>query len=172
MPTEMRGELLRTFEEIYDAGWVIQGTQCDAFEKEYAAFCESTHCIGVDNGLNALYLILRALDIGVGDEVIVPGNTFIATALAVSYAGARVVLAEPNEETYNLDGTGLDALVTPNTKAIIPVHLYGQTADMDRIMAFAKKHNLYVIEDAAQAHGATYKGKKAGTLGHAAAFSF
>lgn len=172
MHAAIREEMMAAFTDCYDTGWFIQGKQCEAFEKEFAAYCGSEYCVGVANGLDALFLSIRALGLGAGDEIIVPGDTFIATALAVSYAGATPVLAEPELLTANLDGHGLEELVTEKTKAIIPVHLYGQMADMDPIMAFAKKHNLYVIEDCAQAHGATYKGRKAGTIGDVGCFSF
>lgn len=172
MHKEIKKEMIAKFEEVYDNNWFIQGTECNKFEEEFALYCGTQYAVGVDNGLNAIYLALRALGIGPGDEVIVPSFTFIATALAVSYAGASVVLAEPDEQTFNLTGDNLEQLVTPKTKAIIAVHLYGQTAEMDSLVAFAQKHNLYLIEDAAQAHGATYKGKKAGSFGVAATFSF
>lgn len=167
-----REDLLAAFTDVLDGGWYIQGQQTDAFETEFAAFCGSTHAIGVSNGLDALHLILRALDIGAGDEVIVPSNTFIATWLAVSYAGATPVPVEPIAGTCNIDPEKIAAAITPRTRAVIPVHLYGQTADMEPIMAIARKHGLKVIEDAAQAHGARYHGRRAGSLGDAAAFSF
>lgn len=169
---ELRKEMQQCFQKVYDNNWFILGEECEAFEKEFAAYCHTGHAVGIDNGLNAIYLILRALDIGPGDEVIIPSNTFIATALAVSYTGAQVVLAEPDIATYTISGERLDSLVTTKTKAVIAVHLYGQLAEMDSLAVFAKKHNLYLIEDAAQAHGATYKGKPAGGFGVAAAFSF
>lgn len=172
MHQEIRDEMCATFERVYDADWFIQGEECAWFEEEFAAYCGTQYAVGVDNGLNAIYLILRALGIGAGDDVIVPGNTFIATALAVSYAGARPILADPDPETYNLTADGLDAVVTPQTKAIIAVHLYGQPADMEELSTFAQRHGLYLLEDAAQAHGAVYQGKRVGSLGTAAAFSF
>jgi dTDP-4-amino-4,6-dideoxygalactose transaminase len=155
-----------------DSGWFIHGEEVKGFEREFAAYCGAKHCIGVGNGLDALHLIVRAYGIGEGDEVIVPANTFIATWLAVSYAGAKPVPVEPDPLTYNLDPGRIEAAVTPRTKAIMPVHLYGQTADMDPILAVAEKHGLKVIEDAAQAQGARYKGRLSGTLSHAAGFSF
>ncbi|MBL4759565.1 MAG: DegT/DnrJ/EryC1/StrS family aminotransferase [Mariprofundaceae bacterium] len=157
---------------VLESGWLILGKETEAFEGEFATYCESEHCIGVGNGLDALHLILRGYGLGEGDEVIVPSNTYIATWLAVSYAGAKPVPVEPDIQTYNIDPMLIEDAITPNTKAIIAVHLYGQCADMDPIMAVAKKHGLKVIEDAAQAHGALYKGRKAGSLGHAAGFSF
>ena len=148
------------------------GPELEAFESEFASYCKATHCVGVGNGLDALVLSLRALDIGPGDEVIVPANTFIATALAVSQVGARVVLVDVLPETANLDPEQLDGALTQATKAIIAVHLYGQTADMRSILSFARAHDLAVIEDAAQAHGALYDGAPAGSLGDIACFSF
>jgi len=167
-----REELIATFTSVLDGGWYIHGKENEAFESEFAHFCSADHCIGVSNGLDALHLILRAMDIGPGDEVIVPSNTFIATWLAVSYSGATPVPVEPDPKTCNIDPARIEAAITPATRAIIPVHLYGQTADMDPIMTTARKHGLKVIEDAAQAHGATYRGRRAGSLGDAAAFSF
>ena len=172
MHGQIRDEMMEAFAQVYDAGWFIQGKQCEAFEQEFAQYCNAKYCVGVATGLDALYLVIRAMGIGAGDEVIIPGDTFIATALAVSYAGATPVLAEPNLETGNMDGHCLEELVTEKTKAIIPVHLYGQPADMDAVMAVALKYNLKVIEDCAQAHGATYKGQKVGTFGEAGCFSF
>lgn len=160
------------FRRVLDSGWYIMGKELEAFESEFADFCGSKHCIGVGNGLEALHLILRAFDIGPGDEVLVPANTYIATWLAVSYAGARPVPAEPLLETCNLDPERLEAAITPRTKAIMVVHLYGQPADMDPICAIARKHGLKVIEDAAQSHGARYRGRRTGSLGDAAGFSF
>jgi len=163
---------LEALNRVLDSGWFVLGPETEMFEFEFSAFCESDYCIGVGNGLDALHLILQAYGIGEGDEVIVPSNTYIATWLAVSYAGAKPVPVEPNEKTYNIDPKLIEGAITPNTKAIIVVHLYGQCADMDSIMLVAKKHGLKVIEDAAQAHGALYNGRKAGSLGHAAGFSF
>lgn len=157
---------------VLESGWFILGKEVEAFEKEFALYTGAKHCIGCGNGLEALELVLRAADIGPGDDVIVPSNTFIATWLAVTRTGANIVPVEPVESTYNIDPEKLEAALTPATKAIIPVHLYGQPADMDPIMEFAEKHGLFVLTDAAQAHGAVYKGRMCGTLGHAAAFSF
>lgn len=154
------------------SGQYILGPEVAAFESEFAAYCEAGHCIGVANGLDALHLILRAMEIGPGDEVIVPANTYIATWLAVSYAGAAPVPVEPDEKTYNLDPSRIEEAITPRTRAIIAVHLYGQPADMDTINQLAGKYGLAVIEDAAQAHGSRYKGRRVGSLGDAAGFSF
>lgn len=169
---ELREELRQAFEDVLDSGWFIQGSQLEAFEKEYASYCKVKHCIGVGNGLDALHLILRAYDIGHGDEVIVPSNTYIATWLAASYAGATPIPVEPNPLTYNIDPSLIEAAITPRTKAIMVVHLYGQAADMEPINAIARKYGLKVIEDAAQAHGACYKGVRVGALGDAAGHSF
>lgn len=159
-------------DKILNSGWYVLGDETSAFEREFAAYCGVAQCIGVANGLDALHLILRAYDIGAGDEVIVPSNTFIATWLAVSRAGARVVPVEPDERTCNIDPQLIEAAITPRTRAIMPVHLYGQPADMDPINEIARKHGLRVIEDAAQAHGARYRGRRTGGLGDAAGFSF
>ena len=157
---------------VLKSGWYILGEEAQAFEQEFAAYCGVKHCIGVGNGLDALSLILRAYDIGAGDEVIVPSNTFVATWLAVTYAGAKPVPVDPDVRTYNIDPQLIEAAITTRTRAIIAVHLYGQPAEMQAIQAIAKRHGLTVIEDAAQAHGAKYYGQRAGSLGHAAAFSF
>ena len=159
-------------QRVLDSGWYILGEETQAFEREFAQYCGAAHCIGVANGLDALHLILRAYGIGAGDEVIVPSNTFIATWLAVSQTGATPVPVEPMEATCNLDPARIEAAITPRTRAIMPVHLYGQPADMDAINEVARRHGLRVIEDAAQAHGARYKGRRTGVLGDAAAFSF
>ena len=142
------------------------------FEEEFAEFCQCQHAVGVGNGTDALWLPLLALGTGQGDEVITVPSTFIATAEAISFCGATPVFVDIDEQTYNMNPDLLEAAITPKTKAIIPVHLFGQTADMDPIMDIAKKHNLYVIEDACQAHGSEYKGKRAGSIGDASAFSF
>ncbi|MBR0131660.1 MAG: DegT/DnrJ/EryC1/StrS family aminotransferase [Lachnospiraceae bacterium] len=172
MHEKMRDEMLEAFTKVYDKGWFIQGSECSEFEKEFAAYCGRSHCIGCATGLDAIYLALKAMGIGEGDEVICPSNTFIATVLAVSYTGAKPVLVEPDELTYNMCGKGLKEALSEKTKAVIAVHLYGQTAEMDEILDFVKANDLKLIEDCAQAHGATYKGKKAGSFGDAAAFSF
>jgi dTDP-4-amino-4,6-dideoxygalactose transaminase len=169
---ELKDELDRAALRVLGSSTYILGPELEAFEKEFAAFCETKFCVGVANGLDALHLILRALEIGPNHEVIVPANTYIATWLAVSYAGATPVPVEPNAQTYNLDPTGIEEAITKKTKAIIPVHLYGQPADMDPINQLANRYDLKVIEDAAQAHGARYKGRRVGGLGSAAGFSF
>ena len=169
---ELKAELDTAYQRVMESGWYILGEEVKAFENEFAAYCGARHCLGVGNGLEALHLILRGYGIGEGDEVIVPSNTYIATWLAVSYSGARPVPVEPDPRTYNLDPLRVEAAVTPRTRAILPVHLYGQPADMDSLMEIAARHDLKVIEDAAQAQGARYKGRLAGALGHAAGFSF
>ena len=169
---ELKAELDIAFQRVMDSGWYIQGEELRAFESEFADYCNVKYCIGVGNGLDALHLILRSMDIGAGDEVIVPSNTFIATWLAVSYAGATPVPVEPDEATYNIDPTRIEAAITEKTKAIMPVHLYGQPANMDPIMEISARYRLKVIEDAAQSHGARYRGKRTGGLGDAAGFSF
>lgn len=150
----------------------ILGPEVRQFEEEFAQFCNAKFAIGVDSGTSAIELIMRAYGIGTGDEVIIPANTFIATAYGVSYTGATPVFVEPTAHTYNIDVARIEAAITKRTKAIMPVHLYGQPVDMDPILDIAKKHNLIVVEDACQAHGARYKGKRTGAIGHAAAFSF
>jgi dTDP-4-amino-4,6-dideoxygalactose transaminase len=157
---------------VLDSGWYVLGEEVAAFEREFAAYCGTRHCVGVGNGLDALHLIVRAYGIGLGDEVIVPANTFIATWLAVSHAGATPVPVDPDPHTHNIDPALIESAITSKTKAIIAVHLYGQPADMDPIRAIARQHGLKLIEDAAQAHGARYKGQRAGSLGDAAGFSF
>ncbi len=169
---ELKDELDAAYHRVMDSGWYILGQEVEAFEHEYAAYCGVKHCIGVGNGLDALHLILRAMEIGPGDEVIVPANTYIATWLAISYAGATPVPVEPDEKTYNIDPNRIEEAITSRTRAILPVHLYGQPADMDPILAIAKRYGLKIIEDAAQAHGAKYKDKRTGGLGDAAGFSF
>jgi dTDP-4-amino-4,6-dideoxygalactose transaminase len=169
---ELREEFDAAFRRVAESGWFILGSEVAAFESEFAAYCGARHCVGVANGLDALHLILRAMDVGAGDEVIVPSNTYIATWLAVSNVGATPVPVEPDERTYNLDPNRIEEAITPRTKAIMPVHLYGQTADMDTINEIASAYGIKVIEDAAQAHGARYKGRRAGTLADAAGFSF
>lgn len=172
MHDELKGALDGAYRRVMDKNIFIQGEECAAFEREFAAYCGAKYCVGVATGLDALYLILKALGIGKGDEVIVPSNTFIATALAVSYVDAMPVFVEPTIETFNIDVSRIEEKITPKTKAIMPVHLQGRAADMDAVNAIAKKYNLYVVEDAAQAHGALYKGKKVGALSDAAGFSF
>jgi dTDP-4-amino-4,6-dideoxygalactose transaminase len=169
---QIQEELEHAFRRVLDSGWYVLGKEVESFEQEFAAFCGVQYCVAVGNGLEALHLILRAYGIGDGDEVIVPSNTYIATWLAVSHAGAKPVPVEPVESTYNLSADRLAAAVTPRTKAVVAVHLYGQPADMDAIAEVARHHDLKVIEDAAQAHGARYKGRCVGGLGDAAGFSF
>lgn len=169
---ELKDEIDSAIARVLAGGWYILGSEVEAFEHEFAQYCGVRHCVGVGNGLDALTLSLRAFDIGPGDEVIVPSNTYIATALAVYQVGASVVFVEPDPRTHNLDPNVIEAAITKKTKAIMPVHLYGLPADMDPINAMAVRHGLKVIEDAAQAHGAMYKTRKAGSLGDAAGFSF
>lgn len=169
---ELKNELDSAYQRVMESGWFIMGAEVEAFESEFAAYCGVRHCIGVGNGLEALHLILRAYGIGEGDEVIVPSNTYIATWLAVSYAGAKPVAVEPLEHTYNLDPQKVEAAITPRTRAILPVHLYGLLADIDPLMVLAEKYDLKVIEDSAQAQGSHYKGRMSGNLGHASGFSF
>lgn len=172
MEKELNKELRDAFERVLGASWYIGGKEDEKFEKAFAAYCGTKYCVGVGNGLDALMLVLKALGVGEGDEVIVPSNTYIATALAVTYVGATPVFVEPKIETFNIDPDKIENSITNKTKAIMPVHLYGQPCDMDPILEIAKKHNLKIVEDCAQAHGATYKGKKVGTFGDAAGFSF
>ena len=169
---ELKDEFDATYHRVMASGWYLLGQELEAFEAEFAEYCSVKHCIGVANGLDALHLILRAFDIGPGDEVIVPANTYIATWLAVSQCGALPVPVEPDQRTYNIDPALIEKVITPHTKAIMPVHLYGQPADMDPILDIAAQHGLKVIEDNAQAHGALYKGRRTGGLGHAAGNSF
>lgn len=172
MHNPIRTQLDEAYHRVMDSGWFIMGPELTAFEAEFAAYSNVKHCIGVGNGLDALHLLLRAYGIGPGDEVIVPSNTFIATWLAVSQCGATPVAVEPDVNTHNINPVLIAAAITINTKAIIPVHLYGQPADMDPINQLAAEHGLVVIEDAAQAQGALYKGRRVGSLGHAAGTSF
>lgn len=169
---ELKRELDEAIARVVSSGWFVGGPEVDAFEAEYAKYCGASHCVGVANGLDALHLALRAMDLGPGDEVIVPSNTYIATWLAVSQCGATPVPVEPDARTVNIDPALIEAAITPRTKVILPVHLYGQPADMDPILAIARKHGLRVLEDAAQAHGARYKGQRLGAQGDAVAWSF
>lgn len=168
----IKEEITSAFEEFFDNAWYVLGEKVKTFEKEYASFNQVNHCIGVSNGLDALHISLKALGVTVGDEVIVPSNTYIATALAVSYVGAKPVFVEPNIYTYNIDPKKIEAAITPKTKAIMPVHLYGQCCEMEEIMEVAKKNNLFVVEDNAQAQAASYNGKLTGTWGHINGTSF
>jgi dTDP-4-amino-4,6-dideoxygalactose transaminase len=169
---ELKAELDEAYTRFMQSGWYVLGREVEAFEQEYAAYCGTKFCVGVGNCLDAMHLVFRAWNIGPGDEVIVPSNTYIATWLAISHAGATPVPVEPDSRTCNLDPSRIEAAITPRTKAIMPVHLYGQPADMEPIMAIAVKHGLKVLEDAAQAQGARYKGRRTGSLGHAAGHSF
>ena len=169
---ELKPELDAAVSRVLDSGWYILGPEVEAFESEWAAYCEAKHAVGLANGLDALTLALRALDIGPGDEVIVPSNTYIATWLAVSGVGATPVPVEPDVATHNIDPTRIEAAITSRTRALLPVHLYGQPADMDPILDIASRHGLRVIEDAAQAHGARYKGQRIGAHGDIVCWSF
>jgi dTDP-4-amino-4,6-dideoxygalactose transaminase len=170
--SELKTEIDIAIERVLRGKHYIRGLELEAFEAEFAEYCGVRYCVGVSNGLDAINLVLRALEIGSNDEVIVPSNTFIATWLAVSHVGAIPVPVEPNETTFNLDPNRVEAAITPRTRAIVPVHLYGCPADVDAIKEIAAHHKLPLIEDAAQAHGAEYYGRKTGSLGTAAAFSF
>ena len=165
---EIAAALLR----VASSGWYVLGEETADFERAFAKYCGADHCIGVANGLEALQLILMAYGIGAGDEVIVPSHTFIATWLAVSHSGAKPVPVDPEPHHYTLAPEAIERAITSRTRAIIPVHLYGHPADMDAIRRVAERHNLRVIEDAAQAHGARWRGARVGSLGDAAAFSF
>lgn len=169
---ELDTELRAAFERVYTNSWYIEGKEDEKFEVAFAEYCESKYCVGTGNGLDSLMLALKALGISSGDEVIVPSNTYIATALAVTYVGAKPVFVEPDIRTFDINPNRIEEAITSKTKAIMPVHLYGQPCDMDPIIEIAKKHNLYIVEDCAQAHGATYKGRKIGSFGDAAGFSF
>ena len=169
---ELESEIKEATNRVLSSGWYILGPEVEAFEEEFSNYCQAKHCAGVANGLDALILALRAMDIGPGDEVIVPSNTYIATWLAVSHCGAVPVPVEPDEKTYNIDPELIESSIGEKTKAIIPVHLYGQPADLEPILEIARKYDLYVLEDAAQCHGAKYKGKRIGSHGDAVAWSF
>lgn len=171
-PLEKKIDLMSGVKKVLDRSWYINGEECSSFEMNFSKYIGVNYCVGCGNGLDALMLSLKALGIGKDDEVIVPANTYIATALAVTYVGAKVVLAEPDENTFTIDCNKIEDLVTKRTKAIMPVHLYGQPCDMDSIITIAKKFNLYIIEDCAQAHGAKYNGRMVGTFGDASGFSF
>ncbi len=169
---ELKAGLDAAYTRVMESGWFVLGKEVEAFESEYAAFCGTKHCIGLGNGLEALELVLRGWNIGAGDEVIVPSNTYIATWLAVTAVGARVVPVEPTLAGPNIDPDRIAAALSSRTRAIMPVHLYGEPADMDAIMTLAGKHGLRVIEDVAQAQGSKVRGRRAGALGHAGAHSF
>lgn len=169
---EVKLEINSAIERVLSSGQYILGGEVDAFEFDFSEYCNVDYCVGVANGLDALHLALLAMDIGPGDEVIVPSNTYIATWLAVSHCGATPVPVEPDPETHNINPLLIEAAITENTKVILPVHLYGQPADIDEILAIARKYRLKVLEDAAQAHGASYKGRRIGGHGDAVAWSF
>lgn len=172
MHRDIQPEMEAEFSAFLKDGWFVLGERLNTFEKAYADFNRCTHAIGVSNGLDALFLSLKALGIGPGDEVIVPSHTYIATWLAVSHVGATPVPVEPDVRTYNIDPDKIEAAITPRTKAIMPVHLYGQACDMESIMQIAQRHNLFVVEDNAQSHGATWNGHLTGTFGQLNATSF
>ncbi len=169
---ELKSDIDTAVARVLDSGWYVLGPEVEAFENEWAAYCGANHAVGVANGLDALTLALRALGIGPGDEVVVPSNTYIATWLAVSGVGATPVPVEPDPSTHNMDSLLVEAAISPRTKAIIPVHLYGQPVDLDPIIAISRKHGLRVIEDAAQSHGARYKGERIGAHGDIVCWSF
>lgn len=173
---QYRAELIEACTKVIDSGWYVQGNECNAFEKEFAEYCGTKYAIGVANGLDALILILRAYkEMGImkdGDEVIVPSNTYIASILAISQNNLVPVLVEPDINTFLINPNKIEEKITSKTKAILPVHLYGQTCEMDKINEIAKKSNLKVIEDSAQSHGSFYKDKRSGNLGDASGFSF
>lgn len=166
------GEIRDAVERVLRSGWYVLAAECEGFEREFAQFCGAGQAVGTANGLDALSLSLRALDIGPGDEVIVPSNTFVATWLAVSHVGATPVPVEPLEHSFNIDPGRIEAAITSRTRAIIPVHLYGQPADLDPILEIARRRGLRVVEDAAQAHGARYRGRRIGAHGDAVCWSF
>jgi dTDP-4-amino-4,6-dideoxygalactose transaminase len=170
--TELHTEIDDSIQRVLKSGWFLLGPELSAFEREYALFAEAEHCVGVANGLDALHLCLQAMGVGPGDEVIVPSNTYIATWLAVTRVGATPVPVEPDPRTYNLDPERVEAAITGRTRAVLPVHLYGQPADLDPILAVARRHDLWVLDDAAQAHGARYTGRRIGGLADATAWSF
>ncbi|MCG2613426.1 DegT/DnrJ/EryC1/StrS family aminotransferase [Terrimonas sp. NA20] len=165
-------EFTGAFAGLLKSGWYILGSQVESFETAFAAYCGTEHCVGVASGLDALVLALRSLDLKPGDEVIVPANTYIASILAVLHNGLKPVLVEPDIQTYNIDASKIEAKISSRTKAILAVHLYGKLCNMEAILEIAGRHQLYVVEDCAQAHGASYKGKKAGNFGDFGAFSF
>ena len=169
---ELDVPLREAFDRVFSSSWYIKGAEVESFEKSFAEFCGVNHCVGVGNGLDAIILALKALDIGEGDEVIVPSNTYIATVLAVTYVGATPILVEPDINTYNIDPELIESAITERTKAIIAVHLYGQPCEMDKIKKIADEHGLYLLEDCAQAHGATFDNKRIGSFGDVACFSF
>lgn len=169
---ELRRELDAAYHRVMDSGWLLLGKELEAFEREYAASVGVKHCIGVANGLEAMQLVLMALGVKAGDEVIVPSHGYIATWLAVTHVGATPVPCEPDPQTYNIDPQRIASHITSRTKVVLPIHLYGQTADLRALNAIAEKYGLFVLEDAAQSHGARCHGQAAGALGHAAGVSF
>ena len=169
---ELREELDDAVAHVMQSGWYVGGPTVEEFEQNYARYCEAKFCVGVASGLDALHLALRALDIGPGDEVIVSSNSFIATLLAISMVGATPVLVEPDPHTHNIDPDAIEAAITPNTRALLPTHLYGQPCDLDPLLKLAKRHGLKLVEDGAQAHGARYKGKRIGGHGDVVTWSF
>lgn len=169
---ELDEDLRKAFERVYQSEHYIMGDECSAFEQEFSAYCERKYAAGCNSGLDSLMLPLKAMNIGTGDEVLVPSNTYIATALAVSYTGATPVFVEPDIRTYNIDPEKIEEKITEKTKAMMIVHLYGQPCHMESIIAIARKYNIKIVEDCAQAHGAMYKGKRVGSFGDAAGFSF
>lgn len=172
MHSSIKAEMQEAFIRVYDSNWFVLGKELEQFESAYASFNQVKYTVGLSNGLDALHLALKACGVGVGDEVIVPSNTYVATVLAVSYVGATPIFVEPNRKTYNIDPTRIEAAITSKTKAIMPVHLYGQSCEMTAIITLAKKHQLFVIEDNAQSQGAAFDGKLTGSWGDINATSF
>lgn len=172
MHSSIKTQMMDAFEKVYDSYWYVNGESVTNFEKAYATFNQVDNVVGVSNGLDALFLALKTVGVKAGDEVIVPSNTYIATALAVTYIGATPIFVEPNIDTYNINPKNIEAAITPKTKAIMPVHLYGQCCEMEELMAIAKKHNLFVIEDNAQSQGSSFNHQLAGAWGHINGTSF
>ena len=170
--SKYESEIQKAFARVLNSGWYILGKELEGFESEFASYCGSSFAIGVASGLDALKLIVKAYDFGVGDEIIVPSNTYIATVLAITECGATPVFVEPNADTHLIETSNIEKSITDKTKAIMPVHLYGQLCDMDSICDLAKKNDIKIIDDAAQAHGAIYKGTRVGNLADATGFSF
>ena len=168
----LHADIVDAVTRVVDSGWYVGGAELAGFEAEYAAYCQADHCVGVGNGLDALTLALRAMNVGPGDEVIVAANGYIATPLAVTMTGATPVLVEPDPATHNLDPNRVEAAITPRTRVILPTHLYGQPADLDALLAIARAHGLRLLEDGAQAHGSRYKGRRVGAHGDAVTWSF
>jgi dTDP-4-amino-4,6-dideoxygalactose transaminase len=172
MHEQIRSEMHQAFSDVYDSYWYVMGEKLQTFEASYAKYNQTKYCVGVSNGLDALILALQALNIGKGDEVIVPSNTYIASVIAITTVGATPVFVEPRIDTYNINPELIEQKITKRTKAIMPVHLYGQACEMDYIMKLAEAYDLYVVEDNAQAHGSSYNGKLTGSFGHANGVSF